>query len=238
LLLNHPVAGRFLAREGCEIIVEPAADGLGDLCPFILSSGFAAICIQRALVVLHASAVAIGGRAVAFAGPSGAGKSTLLGAFVAAGYKAIADDLLLIEPKGELPRVWATPGFLRLWPDSVRALGLDERSACPELSWSAKLQLSLNMTPSDGPWPLSAICLLAGEEADVPSIEPIESTAAIAGVANQLFRPHFIQPLGQLATLMPQICTIIPETHVFRINRAAPYDRLSKMIDSIRLAVA
>jgi hypothetical protein len=62
LLLNHPGAGRFLAREGREIIVEPGADGLGDLCPFILSSGFAAICIQRALVVLHASAVAIGSR--------------------------------------------------------------------------------------------------------------------------------------------------------------------------------
>lgn len=238
LLLQHPSVGRFLAREGREIIVEPVADDLGDLGPFVLSSGFAAICIQRGLVLLHASAVAIDGEAIAFAGPSGAGKSTLLGAFVAAGHTAIADDVSFIEA-GALPpaRLWAAPGFLRLWPDSIRALGLDDRPAKPELSWSGKLQLSLDTTAADGPWPLSAVILLTGEEADVPTIEPIETAAALAGLAQQFFRPHYIHALGQLAILLPQLGSIIAETKVFRMRRPKFYHRLDTMVSTVKRAV-
>ena len=238
LLFNHPKIGRFLARDGREIVVEPTTRGLGDLMPFVMSSGFAAICIQRSLVLLHASAVAIKGNAIAFAGPRGAGKSTLLGAFIAAGYTGIADDLSLIEPIAEQPpRIWPVPGYLRLWPNSARALGLDERSAGPELSWSAKLQLSLDTKDSDGPWPLSAICLLADGETDFPSIEPLESTLAGAGLMRQLFRPHYIHPLGQLRGLIPKISRVIASTRVFRISRSALYDHLPATIDMVRRAL-
>ena len=130
LLLKHPSAGGFIARDGREILVQPAGADLGDLCPYVLSSGFAAICIQRGLLLLHASAVAIGDGAVAFAGPKGAGKSTLLGAFVGAGHAALADDMSLIETRSDqTAHLWAVPGYLRLWPDSVQALGLEDRPA-------------------------------------------------------------------------------------------------------------
>jgi energy-coupling factor transporter ATP-binding protein EcfA2 len=238
LLLKHPSAGRLLAREGREIVVEPVTDDLGDLRPYVLSSGFAAICIQQGLVLLHASAVAIDGHAVAFAGPSGAGKSTLLGAFVAAGHSAIADDLSLIEPGAEGPaRIWAAPGYLRLWPDSVRALGFNDRPTIQEFSWSSKLQLSLDANAADGPWPLSAIYLLTGERSDAPSIAPIETAAAIAGFAQQFFRLHYIRPLGKLAALLPQLGKIVARTPVFRISRPASYDHLQTMIEAIRRRV-
>ena len=238
LLLKHPSAGRLLAREGREIIAEPTTDDLGDLRPFVLSSGFGAICIQQDLVLLHASAVAIGSGAVAFAGPSGAGKSTLLGAFVAAGHTAIADDLSLIEPGPEqTARLRAAPGYLRLWPDSVRALGFEDRPAIPEFSWSSKVQLSLDTTAADDPWPLSAICVLTGEQADIPSIEPIDTAAAIAALAQQFFRPHYIRPLGKLASLLPQLGKIVATTRVFRISRSTSYDHVRTMIEAIRRTV-
>jgi energy-coupling factor transporter ATP-binding protein EcfA2 len=235
LLLKHPSAGRFLVRNGSEIVAEPAADDLGDLRPFILSSGFAAICIQQGLVLLHASAAVIDGAAVAFAGPSGAGKSTLLGAFVASGHSAIADDLSLVESGAEFSaRIWPSSGYLRLWPDSVRALGFDERPASPELSWSSKLQLSLETTVVDGPRPLSAVCLLTGEEAELPSIEPIETAAAMAELAKQLFRPHYIHPLGKLASLLVRLGKIVVGIRVFRVSRPTSYDHLQTMIEAIK----
>jgi hypothetical protein len=238
LLLKHPSAGGFIAREGREILVEPAAADLGDLCPFVLSSGFAAICIQRGLLLLHASAVAIGDGAVAFAGPRGVGKSTLLAAFVAAGHTAIADDLSLIEAGADLPvRLWAAPGYLRLWPDSVRALGFDDRPASRELSWSTKLQLSLDMNAADGASPLSAIFLLTAGQSDITAIEPVETAAAITGLAQQLFRPYYIHPLGKLAVLLSQLGQIVAATPVFRISRPAFYDHLDTVIASVRRTV-
>ena len=101
--------------RGPVIVAEPLPTILAI---FVLSfgSGFRRICIQQGLVLLHASAVAIGGGAVVFAGPSGIGKSTLLGAFVATGHTAIADDLSLIESGAAGPaHVRAAPGYLRLW---------------------------------------------------------------------------------------------------------------------------
>jgi hypothetical protein len=238
LLLTHPSAGRFLAREGREIVVEVSTDDLGDLRPFILSSGFGAIWIQQGFVLLHASAVAMDGGAIAFAGQSGAGKSTLLGAFVAAGHTAIADDLLLVEPGAERPaRLRAAPGYLRLWPDSVRALGFEDRRARPEFSWSSKVQLPLDTSAEDGPWPLSAVCLLTGEQADIPSIERVDTATAIVALAQQLFRPHYIHPLRQLASLLPQLGKIVAGTRVFRISRSASYDHFRRMIEAIQWAV-
>jgi hypothetical protein len=234
LLLKHPSAGRLLVREGREIVAEPVADDLGDLCPFVLSSGFAAICIQRDLLLLHASAVAIGGHAVVFAGPSGAGKSTLLGAFVAAGHAAIADDLSLVEIGAEPPaQIRAAPGYLRLWPDSVRALGLANWPASPELSWSTKLQLSLDTKAVNRSWPLSAIYLISERLADSPSIEPVETATALAALAPQLFRAHYIHPLGKLASLLPQLGKIVADTRVFRISRSASYGCTQTLIESV-----
>lgn len=75
---------------------------------------------SRGVTVLHASAVARGGRAVAFVAPSGAGKSTLSAELVAAGWAFVADDGLAVEEDaaGEW-RCRLGPPWLRLWPSAL-----------------------------------------------------------------------------------------------------------------------
>ena len=53
----------------------------------------------RGTPCLHASAVAIDGRAVAFLGHSGAGKSTTAAAFIRRGFRALTDDVLALDEK-------------------------------------------------------------------------------------------------------------------------------------------
>lgn len=62
----------------------------GALLPFVRS--------LAGSVVLHASAIAVGGSVVAIAGESGSGKSTLAGLACAAGLSMFADDALCIDP--------------------------------------------------------------------------------------------------------------------------------------------
>jgi hypothetical protein len=74
-------------------------------------------------LALHASAVSIGGRSIAFLGAKGAGKSTLALALVRRGARLVADDTLVVRMDAvALP--WAAPGVqrVRLWPDSATAL--------------------------------------------------------------------------------------------------------------------
>jgi hypothetical protein len=78
--------------------------------------------------VLHASAVAVGGRAVGFVGPSGVGKSVLCAELLRLGCGFVADDGLALR-RGPGPGAWrAAPGppLLRLWPS-----GLEGRLGVP-----------------------------------------------------------------------------------------------------------
>ena len=74
-------------------------------------------------LALHSSAVTIDDVAVAFLGPKHAGKSTLAMALVRRGARLVTDDSLVIRFQGSVAVV--SPGVqrVRLWPDSVRAIG-------------------------------------------------------------------------------------------------------------------
>ncbi len=61
--------------------------------------------LLQGIEVLHASAVAIEGTALAITGPSGAGKSTLLHALLARGAGFLADDVAALEIVGDEVRV-------------------------------------------------------------------------------------------------------------------------------------
>ncbi len=73
-------------------------------------------------LVLHASAVEIGDRAVAFAGWSGWGKSTLAADFSVNGFRFLTDDGLVLEPCAGRYRVLPSHPSIRLWKDSEEAL--------------------------------------------------------------------------------------------------------------------
>ena len=66
---------------------------------------------------LHASAVAVGDRAVAFAGPHGAGKSTTVAALGRRGFPVLTDDILRLTPSETGWDAHSFGGLLRLWPD-------------------------------------------------------------------------------------------------------------------------
>lgn len=80
---------------------------------------------QRGEMVLHASAVAVEDKALAFVGRSGEGKSTLCANFNQQGFPLITDDYLLVKRNGDRYLGYPNyPGF-RLWRESRLALSLE-----------------------------------------------------------------------------------------------------------------
>lgn len=104
-LLAYRDVGRFLVRDAqvIEVDIEPGFDarliGLPLLGPVI-----ACWFHRSGSLVLHGSAVAIGGRAHVFLGDKGSGKSTTAAALIAAGFPLIADDVVVLDrrPDGEI----------------------------------------------------------------------------------------------------------------------------------------
>jgi hypothetical protein len=68
--------------------------------------------LVRGVEPLHATAVAVGGGAVAFLGDSGYGKSTLGASFVRENYPLLTDDVLVLERSGQ--QMLAHPGMPRI----------------------------------------------------------------------------------------------------------------------------
>jgi hypothetical protein len=83
--------------------------------------------VLRGFDVLHASAVALGGQAVAFLGASGTGKTTLASRIVARGAPLVTDDVLAIEVTGDGVRAHRGGTVARVDPAELRALTPDER---------------------------------------------------------------------------------------------------------------
>lgn len=129
--LFWPQAGSFLVRRGVEIIVDAVAGVEERLLRIgILGPALATLLQQRGSLVLHASAVSINGRAVAFVGWKGQGKSTTAAALFGQGFPLLTDDVLALKVNGKSPPL-AHPSFpqFKLWPDSARhSLGDDPES--------------------------------------------------------------------------------------------------------------
>jgi len=115
--------GTFLVTAGEEILVDPHPTASPEMLRVaILGPAFALLLHQRGRFILHASAVVIGGAAVAFMGGHGWGKSTMAALLHARGHTAISDDLTAID----VDHGTVYPAFpqLKLWPDALASLSL------------------------------------------------------------------------------------------------------------------
>ncbi|HTW95506.1 MAG TPA: hypothetical protein VMD30_11965 [Tepidisphaeraceae bacterium] len=119
ICIHYEGLATLLIRRGKEITVDPVPDAPAGLIRLaLLGPAFGAVLHQRGFLVLHASAVRIGQKTVAFVGDKGAGKSTTAAAFTHRGYSLVADDIVAVEPRDFLVH----PAFplLKVWSETAR----------------------------------------------------------------------------------------------------------------------
>jgi hypothetical protein len=216
-LINR-VGSRVWATWQEPLTLEDAATYLlGPVCGFVLR--------LRGVTCLHASAVAIGDRAVALVGPAGAGKSTTAAALAMRGHRVLSEDVLALSSDGS--GFVVEPGYprVRLWPESVAAL-FGAADALPRLTpnWDKRcFDLSAHDCEfQQQPLPLRAIYLLGERSKDPrsPCVKTVTGAEALlALVANaytnylldQGMRAREFELLGRLVTDTP-IRRVIPHS--------------------------
>jgi hypothetical protein len=100
----------------------------------------------RGQLVVHAGAVRVSERAIAFLGESGYGKSTLTASFDHAGFPAMSDDGLVVRRRGERVVAVATYPSLRLWPDALDGVYAARPETAPMAHYSSKLRVETRGT--------------------------------------------------------------------------------------------
>lgn len=159
----------FVNDSGTEIYANwPDSSTREDASIYLLGPVLGFALRLRGTPCLHASAVEIGGRAVALLGAGQAGKSTTAAAFARLGYPVLTDDVAPLLDRDGVPYLQPAYPQLRLWPDSA-ALLYGSEEALPRLTptWSKRaLDLaSHGHTFQSEPLPLAAMYVL-GDRAD------------------------------------------------------------------------
>lgn len=231
--------GKFLVTGNRLIEVEPASGVDERLLAFPLLGPVLAMTLHaRGAFVLHASAVAVDGHAVAFLGDKGAGKSTTAAAMIAAGHELLSDDILaLTRTRSGQWSVEAGFPQLKLSTDTataIRVAGADVR--LPPHTAIPKLLHRLTSGFSTSPVPLSRIFVL--RRGDRPAIEKLRPKEAFTALAKFSYCARFGTSAlnGDTAGRhLAAIGALLKEVDVCRLE--VP-ERLERLGETVRLVEA
>ena len=189
LRLTYADRTQFIVnRHGTEVWgTWPQELTLEDTATYLLGPVMGLVLLLRGVTCLHASAIAIGDRAIAIVGRSGAGKSTTAAAFAELGYPIISDDIVALVDRDRNILVQPAYPRLRLWPSSAEIL-YKRSDALPRIvpthpTWD-KAYLDLNQERyqfQDKPLPLAGIYVLGKRTNDspMPSLELLSQHQAL-----------------------------------------------------------
>lgn len=194
---------------------------------------------RRGLPTLHASAVAVGGNAVAFLSRHGGGKSGLAAAMVQAGHPLLTDDLLAVEEIGDRWEARSSYPEMRMWPD--------------EAAWFAGPPENLPLVQEDsekrrvaiGPdgfgsfletaAPLSRIYVASRRPEPEGEIEihPLSRSEALIELVRHSFSPRLMEVAGLQPARLDRLARLVRSVPVRRLVYPTGFDRLPLVVASI-----
>lgn len=180
---------------------------------------------------LHASAVAVEGRAVAFLGASRRGKTTLAGAFAKAGYPFLTEDVLDLEPVEGHYIVRPSRPELRLLGDSAAFL-LGDAAPPPEEDDKRSLKSGDALPYRREPAHLGALFVLGPGTAPAPAVERLSPAQALAELIQHAFVLD-VEDRARLRAHFSRIGTLTERVSCYRLDYPRRYEQLGVVIETV-----
>ena len=236
--LSPDALATFEMIDGLTIGYVPHANWRGALPARFYSTVTALTLAWRGAIPMHASAVAIDGRAVLLCGATGAGKSTLTAGLLAQGAEFIGDDLTVLSHcgEGQPPCVERGRTTMRLHPDTAH--WVPTAKAEPDTRDERGKWLVEPARQADRwQWPIAAFVLL-GADNDADNRGRLK-----ARVARQMFRPRWLEALPDHASRVAGLFSIAADVPVIGLPKVAIENEAdlraagTRALDSIRSAI-
>lgn len=202
--LYLPGQASFFIAAGGDIKYQ-ASPGVGEglLRHLLLNQVLPRYLAHTGELLLHASAVTLpGGKTIAFLGDSGYGKSTLASYCHLQGAHLVDDDCILLRCGDRGVSISGGVPTLRLYPDSLCALGHDSTGFAPYMDDSSKQQMRLPTTAvaASGPRHLDALFLLCA-----PPLPSVQCEVRVEAVAGQVALMPILSSVFNLDPADPQV---------------------------------
>lgn len=220
---------RFHYRRGEGITVDltqdQAEESDSDFELFLWGTVFGAVAWLNGLVPLHASAVDVGGRIVAFTADSGGGKSTLSASLAALGLPHVCDDTLVVSIEGGEVTALADEKSLKLWGDALSLLGIDADRPIP--AYEGKFYAS---APQKAVGKLPFTDLIFLERGESVTLTPITGVEKLTILPSALYRGFVHLARGDRAAHERMLLGVCSQVRFWRLER--PFNP-EKFADSI-----
>jgi hypothetical protein len=230
VLLRIPDTAIFGMQDGNAIWVSllPNAD-VNKIRLYLLGSCMGVILMQRRILPLHGSAIAIDGRAYAIVGASGAGKSTLSSYLLQQGHGLLSDDLIAVHASDQgTPVVMPAYPQQKIWQESMQLLGKSTTGLQPLFERETKFAVPVEGHFCDKPLPLAGIFELSKGSGET-TLAPIEGLERFHALRRHTFRGFLLQPLGLMEWHFRTITHYSGHIDMFRLSRPSHEDSLEKL---------
>jgi hypothetical protein len=171
----------------------------------------------RGIVCLHASVVAISGRAAVFVGHEGAGKSTTAACFSQRGCAVLSDDIAALVQLENIFHVLSAYPRVNLWPQSVKLLYGSPDALPQKMPGLDKRYLLLGRKGEpqfeERTLPIGGIYIFGDPTAELEDpLEPLSLKSALLMLAANTYATNFLDAkqraeefavLGHLVTAVP-----------------------------------
>ncbi len=232
-LLIYDQIGLLRIEEGrritYDVLPELPAEPLRVL---ILGIGLGILMHQRGHLVLHASAVAMGDRVVAFIAEKGHGKSTMAAALHARGYPLVTDDVLVLDERPDGPPL-VLPSYpqLKLWPDALALTLKTAPDGLPRVHPAIEKRVARLPDSVDRPLPLAALfALRPGENV---RILPLRGQEAFLELLLHTYTRVLLEQTRTTARHLQQVGHLARYVPLLALERPPALERLSDAVAAV-----
>lgn len=234
-MFEIPGTAIFQVENGNEIMVSVVEGANEDhIRLYLLGTCMGAILMQRRILPLHGSAVAINGKAYAIVGDSGAGKSTTASALLQRGYHLISDDVIPVNfTIDNIPVV--TPAYpqQKLWQESLNQFGMESNNLRPIIDRETKFAIPVVSQFTSDTLPLAGVFELVKTEEGATTFTPIQGLNRLHTLFLHTYRNFFLSRAGLMDWHFQTTTKMANRMAFYRIQRSSSEFTANQITDFI-----
>ncbi|PFE04354.1 aldolase [Bacillus cereus] len=240
VMFQIPETATFCIQNGEKIIVSPMEGSDQDkIRLYILGTCMGALLMQRKILPLHGSAIAINGKVYAFVGRSGAGKSTLASALLSKGYQLLSDDVIAVSlSEDNIPFVTPSYPQQKLWKESLDQFGMETTHYQPLFERETKYAVPVSSSFFNEPLPLAGVFELVKTENENVEIQRIEGLERLRTLLRHTYRNSLIPRLEMMEWHFMNSTNIVNKVEMFQLRRPiskfTAHDLVSTVLESLK----
>lgn len=211
----------IVVQQGERVIVSPLKEFDEDRVRlYLLGTCMSILLMQRRILPLHGSAIAMDGKAYAFVGESGAGKSTLASVFLKKGYQLLSDDVIAVSLSEDgVPFVAPSYPQQKLWQDSLNQLGMEKDGFKQLQEREMKFSVPVSSQFLGQTLPLAGVFELEVTENSELTIYPITKLKSLDTLYRHTFRQFLIPRMGLQDWHFSSLAKVSHQINIFQLKR-------------------